>query len=64
MANTLSVITDAADQQRHADADDRDDRHGGVLERVAEQHGRRAEALGARGADVVLVQHLEHRSRG
>ena len=50
----------AADQQRDADADHGDDRHGGVLQRVHEQDAALAEALGARGADIVLLQHLEH----
>ena len=52
---------DAADQERDADADHRHDRHRGIAQRVAHQHAALAEALGACGADVVLVQHLEHR---
>ena len=50
----------AADQERDADADDGHDRHRGVLQRMQEQDRRLAEALGPRGADVVLAQHLEH----
>ncbi len=54
----------AADQERDADADDRHDRHRGILERMHEQDAALADALGARGADVVLLQHLEHRRAG
>ena len=63
IANTLSVTTDAADQQRDADADHRDDRHRGVAQRMAHQHARFGQALGAGGADVVLGQRLEHAAR-
>ena len=52
---------DAADQQRDADADHRDDRDRGVAQRVPHQHVPGGEALGMRGADVVLAQRLQHR---
>ena len=50
----------AADQQRDAEPDHGDDRHGGVLQRVLEQHLDLDLSLGARGADVVLAHHVEH----
>ena len=46
---------DARDQQRDADADHRDDRHGGVLQRMQQQHAVGRQALGVGGADVVLL---------
>ena len=55
---------DAADQERDAEPDHRHDRHGGVLQRVPEQDLDLDLALGARGADVVLAEHLEHARPG
>lgn len=42
MAKTDSGNDDAADQQRDAETDDRDDRHGGVRQRMAHEHLQRA----------------------
>ncbi|KAG1182541.1 hypothetical protein G6F35_015573 [Rhizopus arrhizus] len=50
---------DAANQQGHAHADGGDDGVGGVLQRMPHD-GSRRQALGARGADVVLGQGLQH----
>ena len=57
---TLSVTTAPPIRMRDAEADHGQDRHGGVAQRMAHQHDPVGEALGAGGADVVLVQHLEH----
>ncbi len=54
----------AADQERGLDADHGDHRQDGVLQRVVKIHRRFRGALGARGADVVLAQHLQHRGAG
>src|SRR5262249_1445289 len=54
----------APDQQRHADADHSDDRRGGGLERGDEQAAALADALGAGGADIVLLQRLQHGGAG
>ena len=54
----------ARDQQRNADADHRDDRHRGVLQRMQQQHAVGRQALGVGGADIVLLQHLQHRGAG
>ena len=52
---------DAGNQKREAGADHGDDGHGGVAQRVAQQHGALADALGARGAHIILAQHVQHR---
>src|SRR6266478_2026187 len=50
----------AAEQIAGLDADHGDDRDERVLERVAHDHRPFGRALGARGPDVVLAEHLEH----
>src|SRR5262249_41167668 len=50
----------SADQQPHAEADHGDDGYGGVGQGVPDQHLGFGLALGAGGADIVLVHDLEH----
>src|SRR5215813_11765494 len=49
-----------ADQHSSGDADHGDHGHQRVAERVLPRHHALGQALGPRGADVVLLQHLEH----
>ena len=51
----------AAQRQRDAQPDRRDDRHRSVLQRVSQQQTLAAHAARTRGADVILAEHLEHR---
>ncbi len=60
MANTLSVTTAPPISSAIPDADHGDDRQRCVLEGVHEQDAALPHALGAGGADIVLLQHLEH----
>ena len=53
-----------AHEEGELDARHRQHRQHRVLERVALEDERLHQALGARGADVVLAQHLEHRGAG
>src|SRR6185437_13930384 len=55
---------DPRNEKRDADADDRRDRHRGVLEGVADQHLPGREALSLRCSDVVLREDVEHRGAG
>src|SRR6476469_4177625 len=50
----------AADQGAEVEAEDGDDRDQRVAHHVAAHHPALAEALGPRGAHVVLVHHVEH----
>ena len=50
-----------AHENADIDADHRDHRDDGVGQHVAGDHPQPAQALGAGGADEVLVQHLDHR---
>ena len=51
-------------QQRKTGADHGDDRHRGVAQRMTQQHAALGNALGARGADIILAEHVEHRRAG
>src|SRR5499433_1185824 len=51
----------SVERDRHEDADDRQQRDHHVAERVLVDDQALVLALGARGADVVLADHLEHR---
>ena len=53
----------AAEQRAEVDAELRDDRRQRAAQRVAVDHAPLAHALRARGADVVLAEHVEHRRR-
>ena len=55
---------DARYQQRETGPDYRDDGNGGVAQRVAQQHAALADALGARGAHIILTEHVQHRRAG
>ena len=50
-----------ADQDAEIEPDDRDHGNEAVAEGVAPDDGARRHALGARRADVILAEHLEHR---
>src|SRR5918996_3010324 len=50
----------AGQESGDAQSEQRDDRDQRIAERVLERHPRRGEALRLCGADVVLVEHLEH----
>ena len=54
---------DAGNQQREAGADDGEDRDRGVAQRMAEQHDRFGQPLGAGGADIILAEHVQHLAR-
>ena len=64
--NIIDALGDhhAADQQRDAEPDDRDDGNRGVPERVPDQDDALGQSLGARGADVVLGEHLDDAGAG
>ena len=49
-----------AEQEAERNRDQRNDRQDGVAQRVLEHDRHRRQALGARGADVVGVEHVEH----
>ena len=51
----------ARQQQADLQPDDRDHRNQRVAQRVHDDHAPARQALGARGAHVVLAQHFEHR---
>jgi hypothetical protein len=51
----------AAQQRSDLEPDHGDDRDQGVAERVHGDDAHRTQALGARGADIVVAQHLQHR---
>ncbi len=59
--NTLSVTTTPKISSAEASADLGDHRHRGVPRRVPHHHGDLVDALGARSADVIFTQHVEHR---
>ena len=50
----------AADEQREGEAEHGEHRDQGVAQGVVQDHARLRGALGARRADVVLAQHVEH----
>jgi hypothetical protein len=50
-----------AEQERELEADDRQHRQDRVLQRVPRENQLEPQSLGARGADVILAQHFEHR---
>ena len=54
----------AAEQRGDADADDGDDRHRGILQRMANDDAPRRDALGGGSADVILGQHFEQARPG
>src|SRR5262245_56894218 len=51
----------AADQDGDDETDYGHNGDGSIAQRMAHQHDAVGEAFGARGADIVLVQHLQHR---
>ena len=55
---------DAADEQRHAHADNRDNGQGGILQGVPQQNGLRLQALRVGGANVILAQDFQHAGAG
>ena len=55
---------DAADEGPHVDAELGDDRGHARAQRVPDDDPALADALGPRGADVVLAEHVEHRGPG
>ena len=54
----------AADQQAEVQAEDREHRRERAAQAVLDHHPALSEALGPRGADVVLVHRLEHARPG
>ncbi len=54
---------DATDQQCDADADDGQDRHASIPERVLQMQRQISDAFCARGADVVLGEHVSIEAR-
>src|SRR3546814_15935127 len=49
----------AADERGDAHPDDRGDGHGGIAQRMPQQHAGFAQALGARGADEVFAHDFD-----
>jgi len=58
------ILARAADQPGHGQADHRQHLGARVAERMFDDHRRWMQALGACGAHVVLVQHVEHAGAG
>ena len=54
----------SGEQPPDLEADDRGDRQHRVAQHVAPADGPRGQALGFRGADIVLVEHIEDRGPG